>query len=195
VSSRPPADNRQKILREALALFAARGYATVAVQEIVAAVGVTKPTLYHYFGSKRGLLQALLEEIAAPFVDGLVERSAYQGDLPQTLTRVVKHNLDFAGREPLFYRLLLGLGFAPPESEEHELVRPYLQRQQQLLEEMFKEAVRDHGNLRGHHRLYAITLLGMVHQYALRILNREQRRDEELLYMVVKQFMYGMYAL
>ena len=29
-------------------------------EEIVDAAGVTKPTLYHYFGSKRGLLAALL---------------------------------------------------------------------------------------------------------------------------------------
>jgi TetR/AcrR family transcriptional regulator len=53
-------DNRSALLTHALQLFAARGYDAVGVQEIVEAAGITKPTLYHYFGSKRGLLDTLL---------------------------------------------------------------------------------------------------------------------------------------
>ena len=55
-------DNRSNILLCALRLFATRGYDAVGVQEIVVAAGITKPTLYHYFGSKQGLLDALLKE-------------------------------------------------------------------------------------------------------------------------------------
>ena len=47
-------DNRAKILACAMQLFAARGYDAVGVQEIVDAVGIAKPTLYHFFGSKAG---------------------------------------------------------------------------------------------------------------------------------------------
>lgn len=61
-----PINNRTKLLAAATHLFALHGYEAVGVQLIVAAVGVTKPTLYHYFGSKRGLLDALL---AASFTD------------------------------------------------------------------------------------------------------------------------------
>lgn len=53
-------DNREKILNCALELFHARGYDAVGVQEIAETAGVTKPTLYYYFGNKRGLLEALL---------------------------------------------------------------------------------------------------------------------------------------
>src|SRR5215211_7966667 len=60
--------NRALILDRALGLFAARGYDAVGVQEIVEAAGVTKPTLYHYFGSKRGLLEALVAEHAGEFL-------------------------------------------------------------------------------------------------------------------------------
>ena len=49
-------DNRELILNAALDLFYARGYDAVGVQEIVDRAGVTKPTLYYYFGSKLGLL-------------------------------------------------------------------------------------------------------------------------------------------
>ena len=55
-------DNRTGLLHSALTLFATRGYDAVGVQEIVENAGVTKPTLYHYFGNKLGLLETLLEE-------------------------------------------------------------------------------------------------------------------------------------
>ena len=53
-------DNREILLETALSLFYEKGYDAVGVQEIVDQAGVTKPTLYYYFGSKRGLLEALL---------------------------------------------------------------------------------------------------------------------------------------
>ena len=55
-------DNREKILTNALDLFYTRGYDAVGIQQIVDAAGLTKPTMYYYFGSKRGLLDALLGE-------------------------------------------------------------------------------------------------------------------------------------
>jgi AcrR family transcriptional regulator len=42
-------------------LFAARGYAAVTMEEIAAAVGVTKPLLYNYFGNKEQLYIACME--------------------------------------------------------------------------------------------------------------------------------------
>ena len=55
-------DNRMNILEKALHLFYEKGYDAIGVQEIADAAGVTKPTLYHYFGSKYGLLQAVAME-------------------------------------------------------------------------------------------------------------------------------------
>ena len=45
-------DNKKLLLDAALDLFYAKGYDAVGVQEIVDRAGVTKPTLYYYFGSK-----------------------------------------------------------------------------------------------------------------------------------------------
>ena len=50
-------DNRQLIMEKALELFCARGYDAVGVQEIAEQSGITKPTLYYYFGSKQGLYE------------------------------------------------------------------------------------------------------------------------------------------
>jgi AcrR family transcriptional regulator len=51
---------REQVLREARRLFLQRGYAGVAVGQVAAAVGVTKPTLYYYFADKEGLYAAVL---------------------------------------------------------------------------------------------------------------------------------------
>src|SRR5947209_488862 len=75
-----PVDNRTVLLDCALRLFAARGYHAIGVQEICEAAHVTKPTLYHYFGSKQGLLEALIHERCAPFLVQLSDVAIYRGD-------------------------------------------------------------------------------------------------------------------
>ena len=52
-------ENREKILESALDLFFTKGYDAVGVEEIAERAGITKPTLYHYFGSKYGLRRRL----------------------------------------------------------------------------------------------------------------------------------------
>ncbi|WP_445399965.1 TetR/AcrR family transcriptional regulator [Streptomyces sp. LE64] len=48
-----------RLMAAATRLFADQGYDRTSVQEIVAAAGVTKGALYHYFGSKEDLLQEI----------------------------------------------------------------------------------------------------------------------------------------
>jgi AcrR family transcriptional regulator len=60
--SRLSRDERmEQTLGVAHGLFAERGYAAVTMEEIAAAVGVTKPLLYNYFGNKEQLYIACME--------------------------------------------------------------------------------------------------------------------------------------
>ena len=52
----------EQTLGVAHGLFAERGYADVTMDEIAAAVGVTKPLLYNYFGNKERLYIACMEQ-------------------------------------------------------------------------------------------------------------------------------------
>ncbi len=54
-------ERMEQTLGVAHGLFAARGYAEVTMDEIAAAVGVTKPLLYNYFGNKERLYIACME--------------------------------------------------------------------------------------------------------------------------------------
>ena len=60
-------DQRGQILARAAELFARHGYTATTMNQVAAACGVTKPTLYHYFTDK----QSLLLHIAAGHVERL----------------------------------------------------------------------------------------------------------------------------
>lgn len=186
-----PADNRSIIIEQALNLFATRGYDAVSVQEIVESAGITKPTLYHYFGSKHGVLAAVLSEYFEVLYCTVKEAAAYQGDLPLNLYRVVAAYFRFAEENPVFYRLLLSTGFAPPESESFQMVDELYRRQHDLLETLFAQAL---AHMKGRYQRYAITFLGMINTYIIFALNGYSELNDELVYQAVHQFMHGIYS-
>lgn len=187
-------DNRSGLLAAALALFTARGYDAVGVQEVAATAGVAKPTLYHFFGSKLGLLEALFAEYARPLDEAVEAAADYRGDLPASLDRVVRAYLDFSAREPAYYRLELASCFAARDGDPHRLAVAHFTRRQAALEEMFRQAARDHGNMRGRERRYAVSLVGHINAYvALRqdghlVVTDRIRQD------MVHQFSHGIYS-
>lgn len=62
---------RDRLLEEALQLFADRGYWGVSIAQIGTSCGITKQSLLHHFGSKEKLYREVLEAIAAE-LQGLV---------------------------------------------------------------------------------------------------------------------------
>ena len=187
-------DNRHNIMDQALELWAARGYEAVGVEPIARAAGVTKPTLYHYFGSKAGLLEALLHENFLALLDQVRPAAAYQGDLPLTLYRLAGAYFAFARQRPAFYRLQLSLWLGPAASEATLAVRPWGMRQQEMLVELFIAAAADHGNMKGRHRRYAVSYLGQVNTFIGLVLNGYLEPGDELVFNLVHQFMHGIYS-
>src|SRR5947209_19459743 len=59
------AERRERILRAARKLVAARGYDGLTMRELADAARVSVPTLYNLFGSKDAILVAELQTIAA----------------------------------------------------------------------------------------------------------------------------------
>jgi AcrR family transcriptional regulator len=186
-------ENRSIILERALELFAAKGYDAVGVQEICIAAGITKPTLYYYFGSKRSLLSTLL----AGYFDKLNAQLSpveYRGDLPLTLRRIASVYFRFAGENPVFYRMQLSMFFAPEKSDAFREVAGLNGTQYAFIEDVFARASRDHGNMKGRQKLYAASFLGTINNCIALALNGFLGLDDELTHKVVHQFEHGIYS-
>ena len=187
-------DARKKILDCALELFSDWGYDGVGVQQIVEAAGLTKPTLYHYFGSKRGLLEALLREHFEPRIGRLRQAAAYKGDIRFTLDQISLASLELTTREPRFSRLVLAIWHAPPKSEAAGVATPWIEVQSSILEETFKAASENNGNMRGRHKTYTASFLGLLNAQINLTLVDPAGPNEEMRRLMMHQFLHGIFS-
>ena len=187
-------DNRSRLLACALELFAARGYDAVGVQEVADAAGLKKPTLYHYFGSKSGLLKTLLNENFAELFTALEQAAIYNRDIVSTLSAITTVYFDFAQKQRKFYRLQLSMWFSPPESNAFKAILAINEKQQQMMEAFFLRGAEDHGNMKGRQRAYAATFLGMLNTYISLGLNDLAELDSGTAKTAVHQFMHGIFS-
>jgi AcrR family transcriptional regulator len=66
---------RAALIAAARGLFAERGYAEVAMEEVVAAAGVTRGALYHQFGGKRELFEAVFEQVEREITEDIAVKA------------------------------------------------------------------------------------------------------------------------
>ncbi len=64
---------REKLLDAAVDLFSSNGFGGTSIRDIARLTGMTVPNIYYHFGSKEGLLVAILERATKQIVDGLGE--------------------------------------------------------------------------------------------------------------------------
>lgn len=110
----PQTTSTERILTTALDLFAIRGYDATSVREICAAAGITKPTLYHFFGSKDGVLQALVQtgfQQYRAIVNAAMETPGTFESRVKVLARSVFQS---ASSKPHFWRFIHSVIWAPP---------------------------------------------------------------------------------
>ncbi|WP_026621122.1 AcrR family transcriptional regulator (plasmid) [Ensifer sp. WSM1721] len=70
------AETRAKLIAAARRAFGTVGYAEASMDDFTAEAGLTRGALYHHFGDKRGLLQAVIQEIDAEMTERLNRVSA-----------------------------------------------------------------------------------------------------------------------
>jgi len=187
-------DYRTELIMSACLLFSQRGYDAVGVQELVDSVGVTKPTLYHYFGSKQGVLEAIFITYLKPFGVQLTDKCMYHQDIVKSLEDLARHYFDFARLEPVFFRLWMSIRISPPKSTAFQSLFPYLEKQHLLITNLFANAAEHHGNLRGKQEMLATSFTGLLYSYAYDALQGNRKMDENMVYQIVHQFMYGIFS-
>ncbi len=82
---RDRAAREREILDAAERIFGERGYQGTSMDEIAAEVGVSKPLIYQYYGSKDGLFLACLSRLRAHLLDAVSEAVLAAPDAEQAM--------------------------------------------------------------------------------------------------------------
>ncbi|MGI6031574.1 MAG: TetR/AcrR family transcriptional regulator [Eubacteriales bacterium] len=182
-------DNRDKILSQARELFYSKGYDATGVQEIALAAGVTKPTLYYYFGSKYGLLTSLVQHDFTPLLDGLRELADHPVSLEEDLFQMARLYLQGAMGNPSFYFLFLSLLYAPRGSDGYRAIQPAMHQQYESACRLFSQDSRTSCQA----SQLALTFTGMLNHTLLgqMELHHGQALSPQQLHMLVSQFLHG----
>lgn len=101
------AKTRAEILRQAIILFAEKGFAATSAREISAAAGVTVGALFHHFESKLGLFKKVFEhlELAMDAQAKAASRPTENQSALDTFLAGVRTSLDFAEQRH-FHRIV-----------------------------------------------------------------------------------------
>jgi AcrR family transcriptional regulator len=97
---------RQKLLAAGRKAFARYGYHAASMDELTADVGLTRGALYHHFGSKRGLMEAVVEQIDTEMASRLRDALKHSTDRRQALLDEGVAYIKLA-LEPEFQRIVL----------------------------------------------------------------------------------------
>jgi AcrR family transcriptional regulator len=97
---------RAALVAAARPLFGERGYAGVGAEEIVQAAGVTRGALYHHFGGKPGLLEAVYRQIEKELTEEIVAGALGGSDPLESMRLAIGVFMD-ASIEPEVQRIVL----------------------------------------------------------------------------------------
>jgi TetR/AcrR family transcriptional regulator len=112
----PEVRSADRILQSALDLFSSKGYDAASVREICEAAGITKPTLYHFYGSKEGVYRALVDGVLEDFRSQVTQQLGAGGPVVDRLKRVAHVYFEAArGRRELM-RFIFSIVHNPPAS-------------------------------------------------------------------------------
>jgi AcrR family transcriptional regulator len=117
--------SREAVLDAAERLIAQQGYETATVAALVDEAQVPPSSIYHYFGSKEGVLLAVMERGAERFFDSLPLPKRRMGSQSAHLDAVVESVCASLARNPDFLRILVVMATQPGNiagGEVHQVV-------------------------------------------------------------------------
>ncbi|GGE66922.1 TetR/AcrR family transcriptional regulator [Nesterenkonia cremea] len=126
MTERVGSDTRERLITAAADLIAASPGEDFSLRAVCDAVGVKMPTLYHFFGSKQGLIDAVIEH---GFDLYLGEKASMEnsGDPIQDIRAGWDAHVAFGLENPGFYTLMYGKvrpGYSPAaQSRPSEILR------------------------------------------------------------------------
>ena len=187
-------DTKLSLLQKGLILFSQAPYEDGAAQDIANAAGVTKPTLYHHFGSKLGFYEAVFAYYTAPFCDLIAQTTEYRHDLTHNLNETARTAIDFFMSHEETYQMLEYASITSPNAEHHEFVQAFWNDLIGCFEKLFQSAVVQHGNLANKTQTSAWLFIYTVRAGIHIVLKDRNKYTPDMPYKLVHQFMYGLFS-
>ena len=123
--------SRKKIVRAALALFSQQGITATTTKQIAERAKVNEVTLFRQFGSKQGLLLAVLQE--APILEAMQAALTEIAGANQPLVAYGASGLELLGNVPELVRSLIGEAGQLPTETRQALEQALYQANQQTV--------------------------------------------------------------
>jgi AcrR family transcriptional regulator len=120
--NRRGARSREIVLDAAERVMALDGYEAATVARIVQEAGIPASSIYHYFGSKEGVLLAVLERGAVRFQAALPPSRPPPGRRVERLRALVATVAATLEQNPDFLRLLVALATQPRSADARVMV-------------------------------------------------------------------------
>jgi AcrR family transcriptional regulator len=109
--------SRELVLDAAERVMAEDGFEAATLARVVAESGIPMSSVYHYYGSKDGILLAVMERGAERFFADLPDPDQRLGPAARHLTQIVATVVETLERHPHFLRLLIVFAIQPPQGE------------------------------------------------------------------------------
>ncbi len=106
---------KTRLLHAAVRVFDRKGYAGASVREITEAAGVTKPALYYHFGSKEGLLLAILNRAQLELTGALERAVARPGTARTRMLALCEDIYGLFGQHLPLARVAHAVFLGPPD--------------------------------------------------------------------------------
>jgi AcrR family transcriptional regulator len=113
--------SRELVLDAAERLMAEHGFEAATLVRVVGEAGVPMSSIYHYFGSKDGILLAVMERGAGRFFADLPRAQRRLGRPAEHLGAMTRMLIDTLERHPNFLRLLLVFATQPQAGNRSEV--------------------------------------------------------------------------
>jgi AcrR family transcriptional regulator len=113
--------SRELVLDAAERVMAERGFEAATLALVVEEAGIPMSSVYHYFGSKEGILLAVMERGAERFFADLPDLERRTSRPAEHLANVISTSVRTLRRHPSFLRLLIALAVQPPPASEGEI--------------------------------------------------------------------------
>jgi TetR/AcrR family transcriptional regulator len=173
---------RQKIFLSAAQLFSQKGYNGVSMRELAEHSGISKPTIYYYFGSKEGIYSSLVES-------GLSYGESYFKDIlrrtipvREKLVLLTKFNFDQSIEYREFAKFLLSMFTVTEKLPFLDSFHKAANKRKQLIIDLVKEGIaRGEFGASADPSLAAEIFIGSISHFLWKQVNSKKRILSDLL--------------